>query len=110
MPSRLELQRIPGRIHRRFNARFNRRGYDVIPHDVWGDSGLRNTTATAGTPGSFSGGPTGATAPYTREQAIAWPVVASPTSTWTTGQRVVLGDGTTMYWHTTNGWLAGIAP
>jgi hypothetical protein len=108
MPSRLETQRASRRPHRRFNSRFYVRGYDARPHDVWGDSSVnRATTATAGTPGSFTAS---AEIPLTRAQAIAWPVVASPTSTWTTGQRVVLGDGSTMHWHTTNGWVAGNAP
>lgn len=38
MPSRLEMQRQPGRAHRRTNSRKYRRGYTVLPHNVWGDS------------------------------------------------------------------------
>lgn len=108
MPS-LDTQRPPGRLHRRFNTRFMLRGYALRPHDIWGDSaGVRATTGTAGTPGAFT--PANTPIPYTFAQLLTYPVTASPTSTWTTGQRVVLGDGTTAYWHTTNGWTAGNAP
>jgi len=37
MPARLELQRKPGRYHTRKNFRAYQRGYDIIPHIVWGD-------------------------------------------------------------------------
>src|SRR5262245_60063679 len=49
------------------------------------------TGATAGTPGSFT--PTGATAPYDLGDLQAGSIVASPSTAWTTGQSVVLGDG-----------------
>jgi hypothetical protein len=109
MPSRLDRQKHTRKPHRRFNSRFYVRGYDVRPHDVWGDWGEnRATGATAGTPGSFT--PGGSETPRTIAQLRAWGVVASPTSTWTVGQRVVLGDGSTAHWHTSNGWVAGNAP
>src|SRR5687768_1380407 len=108
MPTRLDLQKPARKRHARFNTRFYRRGYTTNPHDVWGDwSTSKATTGTAGTPGSFSGG---TETPRTFAQLVAWAVTASPTSTWTVGQRVVLGDGTTAHWHTTNGWVAGNAP
>ena len=37
MAARLELQRKPGRYHTRKNFRAYQRGYDIIPHIVWGD-------------------------------------------------------------------------
>lgn len=54
------------------------------------------TTATAGTPGSFGGAGT----------AVPWNLAALnivkprpiPATDWTTGQRVVLGDGSTAHW------------
>jgi hypothetical protein len=36
-------------------------------------------------------------------------VTASPATTWTAGQHVVLGDGTRAYWNGT-AWTAGVAP
>jgi hypothetical protein len=63
------------------------------------------TGATAGSPGSFT--PSGATAPA--NLAALSGVTASPTTAWTTGQRVVLGDSTTAHWDGTQ-WAAGSAP
>lgn len=38
MTQRLDLQRLPSRLHRRLNTRKYRRGYGTLPHAVWGDS------------------------------------------------------------------------
>lgn len=51
------------------------------------------TAATAGTPGSFTG-----RAPLNLAALRNLDVLPSPVTTWTTGQRVVLGDGTSAYW------------
>lgn len=67
---------------------------------------LSPTTATAGTPGSFS--PAGRTIPTTLAQANDWPIVASPTSAWTTGQRVLLSGGSPIHWNGT-AFAAGAA-
>ncbi|MGW8743552.1 phage tail tube protein [Streptomyces sp. NPDC055794] len=56
--------------------------------------GTLATGASAGTPGSFT--PDGAVAPETLA-ALAG-VIATPTSAWTTGQHVVLGDGSKAKW------------
>lgn len=56
------------------------------------------TTATAGSPGTFNG-----TRPF--DLAGAEDLTASPTSAWTTGQHVVLGDGTKAKWNGT-AWVA----
>jgi hypothetical protein len=63
------------------------------------------TSAVAGSPGNFQ--PTGAAAPANLGALDG--VTASPTTAWTTGQRVVLGDGTTASWNGT-AWVAGSAP
>lgn len=62
------------------------------------------TGATAGTPGTFTGG-TG------RVNSLAGmsTIVASPATVWTTGQRVVCNDGAECYWNGTI-WAAGRAP
>lgn len=62
------------------------------------------TTATAGSPGHFNG---------VRPLHLAdmSGVTASPTTTWTTGQHVVLGDGTKAHWTagSPGAWAAGAA-
>ena len=63
------------------------------------------TSASAGTPGSFS--PNGATPPATLSALSS--VTANPTTAWTTGQRVVLGNGSSAYWNGT-AWANGTAP
>jgi hypothetical protein len=62
------------------------------------------TTATAGTPGSF--GPAGNGGVNTLGDMTG--VTASPTTAWTTGQRVVCNDGTEVHWSST-AWVAGRA-
>jgi hypothetical protein len=62
------------------------------------------TTATAGSPGTFNG-----VRPF--DLADMAGVTASPTTTWTTGQSVILGDGSHAHWVTGSPghWAAGIA-
>jgi hypothetical protein len=63
------------------------------------------TGATAGTPGNFT--PGGSTAPA--NFTALGSVTASPTSAWTTGQYVALGDSSHAYWDST-AWQTGQAP
>lgn len=60
--------------------------------------------ATAGSPGDFS--PEGSHAPY--DLAGLSGVTADPETAWTTGQHVVLGDGSQAHWNGT-AWTAGAA-
>lgn len=60
--------------------------------------------ATAGTPGTFT--PANSNVP--ENLADLSDVVASPTTAWTAGQSVVLGDGTHAHWDGTK-WVAGVA-
>lgn len=62
------------------------------------------TGATAGSPGSFS--PDGSVVPA--NLAAMASVIATPTSAWTTGQHVVLGDASKTYWDG-DSWNAGQA-
>lgn len=62
------------------------------------------TGATAGTPGTFS--PAGATPPA--NLAAMSSVTATPTTAWTTGQHVVLGDASQAHW-TGTAWASGAA-
>jgi hypothetical protein len=62
------------------------------------------TGASAGTPGSFT--PDGSVAPA--NLAAMASVIATPTSAWTTGQNVVLGDASTAHWDGT-AWVSGAA-
>lgn len=66
---------------------------------------IEATGATAGTPGAFT--PTGATPP--ENLAAMSGVTANPTTPWTTGQRVVLGNSTNAHWNG-SAWVAGSAP
>lgn len=61
------------------------------------------TGATAGTPGSLT--PAGAVA---ANLAALTGKTASPTTVWTTGQNVVLGDASLAHWNGT-AWAAGAA-
>lgn len=67
------------------------------------------TGATAGTPGTWT--PSGAAPPssFTALTGATPPVVASPTTVWTTGEYVVLGDSTNAYWNG-SAWASGMAP
>ncbi|ATI18637.1 major tail protein [Streptomyces phage Amethyst] len=62
------------------------------------------TGATAGTPGSFT--PEGSIVPA--NLAAMADVIATPTSAWTTGQNVVLGDASTAHWDG-DSWASGSA-
>jgi hypothetical protein len=62
------------------------------------------TGATAGAPGTFT--PTGATAPA--NLAAMSGITANPTTAWTAGQYVVLGNSTLAHW-TGTAWAAGAA-
>lgn len=66
-----------------------------------GGGGTTATGATAGSPGSFT--PGGSTAPA--NLAAMSTVTASPTTAWTTGQYVVLGDNSHAKWNGT-AWVA----
>jgi hypothetical protein len=62
------------------------------------------TGATAGSPGTWT--PAGSTVPG--DLAAMSGVTASPTTAWTTGQHMVLGDGSHCAWNAT-AWVAGDA-
>jgi hypothetical protein len=62
------------------------------------------TGATAGTPGTFQ--PTGAVVPA--DLAALADVIATPSTAWTTGQHVVLGDSTSAHWDG-DSWASGAA-
>jgi hypothetical protein len=64
------------------------------------------TGADAGTPGSFT--PAGSTVPADLAELQASSIVANPSTAWTTGQYVELGDASQASWNGT-GWVAGAA-
>lgn len=68
--------------------------------------GTQATTGTAGVPGTW--GPTDTYPPFDLAALKAGSVTASPTTAWTTGQYVTLGDGTFAHWDAT-AWVAGKA-
>jgi|SRR5215510_384025 len=63
------------------------------------------TGATAGTPGTWT--PSGSTPPA--NLAAMSGITASPTTAWTTGQYVVLGDNSHAHWDS-SAWVTGDAP
>lgn len=67
--------------------------------------GVAATGAIAGSPGSFT--PLNAVAPATFAGLTG--VVASPVTAWTTGQNVILGDGSLASW-TGTAWAVGARP
>lgn len=116
MPNRLDRQRRPSKPHQRVNYRKMVRGYDVRPHTIWGESvaevasEIAATTATAGTPGTWS--PASSAVPTRADLLAGNPVrvTASPASAWTTAQRVLCSDSSNpAYWNGT-AWIAGQAP
>lgn len=66
--------------------------------------GTPATSAVAGVPGNYL--PANSYGPA--DLAAATGLTASPTTAWTTGQRVLLRDGTYMHWNAT-AWVAGPA-
>ena len=62
--------------------------------------------AVAGLPGTWS--PEGSVRPETLADLVASAIVADPTTAWTTGQFVFLGDGSRAYWDG-DSWEAGAA-
>lgn len=65
----------------------------------------RATGATAGAPGTFTPANSGKVNTF---DEMAGAVVASPATAWSTGQRVVLNDGTEAHW-SGSAWVAGRA-
>lgn len=65
------------------------------------------TGVTAGAPGSFT--PAGSVRPYDLTELRASSITASPLTAWTTGQHVILGDGSFAYWDS-NSYEPGKAP
>lgn len=76
--------------------------YAVTPLGVVGAA----TGATAGAPGEFT--PSGSTIPTDLTALQSSGIVASPTTAWTTGQYVELGDASKAYW-SGSAWVSGMA-
>jgi hypothetical protein len=64
------------------------------------------TGATAGIPGAFT--PTGGVRPFDLATLRSDALTASPGTAWTTGQHIILGDGSKAHWDS-NSWEAGAA-
>lgn len=118
---RLDRQRQTRRAHIRKNSRWYRRGYKVLPHEVWGDTQKPPSTggvsppatgANAGIPGTWT--PAGGQPPATVANLIGGiPVVvtANPGTPWTTGQyvqtRTAAAPGRATW--TGSAWVGGVA-
>jgi hypothetical protein len=81
-----------------------------VPLDMnrqgWSNNGPTATGATAGIPGAWTPAPAEPVATFGGSMGA---IVASPATAWTTGQYVLLGDGTFAHWNGTN-WIAGKKP
>jgi len=71
----------------------------------WSNNGPASTGATAGIPGAWT--PTNSDRPNRFQDMNT--ITASPATAWTTGQYIVLGDGSKAYWGGA-AWTAGIKP
>jgi hypothetical protein len=105
---RLDMQRNPtaGRTHHRKSARWAMRGYETLPHQIWGDarSGARKSAATPYA--EFPPETTVVASDSTNAARLAGlGFVASPTSAWTTGQYIEVG-GFRFNW-SSSAWAAG---
>lgn len=69
-------------------------------------SGAAATGAAAGTPGELT--PTDSYPPANIDDAALDSLTATPTTAWTTGQYIVLGDGSFAHWDATD-WVEGKA-
>lgn len=71
-------------------------------------SGTRSTTGVAGIPGTYT--PSGS---YSRtsfaDLTVSPTLIASPNTAWTTGQYILLGDGSKAHWNA-SAWVAGPKP
>ena len=106
MTNRLEMQRMPSKIHARRNSRWYVRGYDSNPHSVWGESLVMASKAAAAPGAVFGNEPTVVAQDSTNAARLAGlGYVASPTSNWTTGQAITV-SGFLFNW-TGAAWAAG---
>ena len=96
MTARLDLQRLPSRLHRRVNSRKYRRGYRTLPHAVWGDNfgpvGSAGAISLASvTPASFAA-TTGAKVLVLRGTGFVAPASVNIGGTLFTGGAVVINS------------------
>jgi len=77
--------------------------------EVPGEPQVPATGATAGSPGTWSPATAVAPADFAALDTADPAIVANPTTAWTTGQYVLLGDTSHAYWDGTL-WISGEAP
>jgi len=107
-PQTLQAEPAPGWSNAAADAGISSREPAPIPIDMtqggFSNNGPAATGATAGTPGTFT--PAGCDSPDKLAELTG--VTAVPATAWTTGQYVLLGDGTFAHWSST-AWVAGKA-
>lgn len=107
--TRLDNQRPPalGRTHKRSNQRPYVRGYDITPHTVWGDGQRVSPSKSAATNGDVFLAETTVTAQDSTNAAklAGLGYVASPTTNWTTGQKITIGSF--LFSYQAGAWQAG---
>jgi hypothetical protein len=104
--TRLDTQRLSSRLHARPNARKMVRGYDVLPHTVWGEQAPAGRVAPAA-PGTVYPAEATITASDAPNAAklTGLGYVAVPQTAWTTGQKITIG--TFDFNWTGSAWAAG---
>jgi hypothetical protein len=104
----LMAEPTPGWSNAPADAGISSREPAPIPIDMgqggWSNNGPATTGATAGIPGTFT--PAGADSPDKLAELTG--VTATPATAWTTGQYVLLGDGSKAHWSGT-AWVIGAA-
>jgi hypothetical protein len=106
--ARLDVQRPPSKKHARVNYRKFVRGYNTIPANCWGETGPAALNRAAAANGNvFPSEPTVTAEDAPNAAKLAGlGYVASPTSNWTTGQKITIG--TFNFNWTGSAWAAGI--
>jgi len=92
--SRLDLQKNPSRLHRRSNGRLYARGYNTLPHAVWGDAGsVVAPPKGQAAPGTIYPAEATVTAEDSTNAAklAGLGYVAQPLTAWLTGQCIFVG-------------------
>ena len=106
--TRLDTQRVPSKVHTRPNKRWAVRGYDITPHEVWGESfsvsGPARTNAAPTTVYPADPNITASDAPNAAKLS-GLGYYAVPQTNWTTGQKITVG--TYDFNWTGSAWAAG---
>lgn len=105
--ARLDTQRPPLKLNPRLSARLMTRGFDVVPHTIWGEQLKVSPSRSAAAPGDVFAPETTITASDGTNAArlAGLGFIALPLTAWTTAQKIVVG-GFNFNWSGA-AWAAG---